>query len=131
MATPASDQTFDRSGPPIPAMTYATLPKQQKDPVKTVPIKPITYLHSEPQVIWDKDEVKQMIINEDLEYAMIGKFSYGWPDIHELRKLIPNQCALKWECKIELLCNRHILIRESLMEGYVHLLLSKSAFYIT
>lgn len=71
MATPASGQTFDRSGPPIPAMTYAILPKQQKEPVKTVSIKPITYLHSEPQVIWDK----AMIINEDLEYAMIEKFS--------------------------------------------------------
>lgn len=52
----------------------------------------------------------QMIINENLEYAVIDKFSYEWPEIQELRRLIPKQCELKGECKIGLLCNRHILI---------------------
>ncbi|KAH0705670.1 hypothetical protein KY289_010746 [Solanum tuberosum] len=70
-----------------------------------------------------------MIINENLEYAVIGKFSYGWPDIQALRKLIPKQCELKGECKIGLLSNRHVLIRATLLEDYVHLL-SKPAFYI-
>ncbi|WMV08728.1 hypothetical protein MTR67_002113 [Solanum verrucosum] len=70
-----------------------------------------------------------MIINENLEYAVIGKFSYGWPEIQELRKLIPKHCELKGECKIGLLSNRHVLIRATLLEDYVHLL-SKPAFYI-
>ncbi|WMV25922.1 hypothetical protein MTR67_019307 [Solanum verrucosum] len=71
-----------------------------------------------------------MIVNENLEYAVIGKFSYGWPDIQYLRKLIPKQCELKGECNIGLLSNIHVLIRATLLEDYVHLL-SKPAFYIT
>ncbi|WMV18187.1 hypothetical protein MTR67_011572 [Solanum verrucosum] len=71
-----------------------------------------------------------MIVNENLEYAVIGKFSYGWPDIQDLRRLIPKQCELKGDCNIGLLSNRHVLIRASLLEDYVNLL-SKPAFYIT
>lgn len=44
-----------------------------------------------------------------------GKFSYRWPDIHELRKIIPKQCELKG-VNIGLLCNRDVLIRSSRME---------------
>ncbi|KAG5605619.1 hypothetical protein H5410_027111 [Solanum commersonii] len=70
-------------------------------PIETVvTTKPITYLHGEPIVIWEQ------------------------------KRLIPKQCELKWECTIGLLSNRHILIRASLLEDYVHLL-SKPAFYIT
>ncbi|KAG5591557.1 hypothetical protein H5410_042071 [Solanum commersonii] len=125
------------SGPPLlegdPSLcpkTFADLLKQPKTQVKSIPMKPVSYLHGEPQIIWDRSEIDQMIINENLEYAVIGKFSYGWPDIHELRSAIPKQCEMKGECKIGLLCNRHVLIRASLLEDYVHLL-SKPAFYIT
>ncbi|WMV24640.1 hypothetical protein MTR67_018025 [Solanum verrucosum] len=97
---------------------------------KALPLKPLTFLHGEPQVIWDYEEVTQMIVNENLEYAVIGKFSYGWPDIQELRRLIPKQCELKGDCNIGLLSNRHVLIRATLLEDYVHLL-SKPAFYIS
>lgn len=44
-------------------------------------MKPITYLHGEPRVVWEEKEVIQMIANEELEYAVVGKFSYGCPDI--------------------------------------------------
>ncbi|XP_049410642.1 uncharacterized protein LOC125873836 [Solanum stenotomum] len=71
-----------------------------------------------------------MIINENLEYAVIGKISYGWPAIQDLCKLIPKQCELKGECNIGLLSNRLVLIKAMLLEDYVHLL-SKLAFYIT
>lgn len=50
--------------------------------------------------------------------------------IQELRRLISKQCELKGECSIGLLSNRYALIRASLLEAYVHLLL-KPAFYIT
>lgn len=39
-------------------------------------------------------------------------------------------CELKGECKIELLSNRHVLIRASLLEDYINFL-SKPTFYIT
>ncbi|KAG5613744.1 hypothetical protein H5410_013568 [Solanum commersonii] len=95
-----------------------------------LPIMEIAYLHGEPRIIWEEEEVDQMIINEELQYAVIGKFSYGWSDIQDLRKLILKQCDLKREMNIGLLSNRYILIRATLLEDYVSLL-SKPQFYIT
>lgn len=98
-------------------------------PTKLIPLKSITYLHGEPKIIWEEDEVKQMIIKENLAFTIIGKFLYGCPAIQDLRKVIPKQCEFKGECNIELLSNRHVLIRASCLEDYVHLL-SKPVFYL-
>ncbi|KAH0633248.1 hypothetical protein KY284_036034 [Solanum tuberosum] len=98
--------------------TYAEKLKPKTTHIKPIPLKPITYLHGEPQVIWEEEEVEQMIVNENLEYAVIGKFSYGWPEIQDLRKLITKQCELKGDCNIGLLSNRHVLIRATLLEDY-------------
>ncbi|KAG5575874.1 hypothetical protein H5410_056008 [Solanum commersonii] len=89
---------------------------------KPIHLKPVAYLHGEPRVLWEKEEVENMIIKEKLEFAVIRKFSYGWPEIHELRKIIPKQCDLKGKCNIGLLSNRHVLIRASNLEDYVNLL---------
>ncbi|WMV40633.1 hypothetical protein MTR67_034018 [Solanum verrucosum] len=69
--------------------THASTIKPAHPSCKPVPLKQISYLHGEPRVIWEEEKVNQMIINEDLQYAFIGKFSYGWPEIQELRRLIP------------------------------------------
>ncbi|WMV39052.1 hypothetical protein MTR67_032437 [Solanum verrucosum] len=111
-------------------ITYANTLAAPKPKHHNLRIKPLTYLHGEPKLVWDEEEVQQMIINEDLQYAVIGKFSYGWPDILDLRKLIPKQCELKGEVNIGLLTNKYVLIRASLLEDYVKLL-SKPQFYIT
>lgn len=71
-----------------------------------------------------------MITNKDLQYAVVGKFSYDWPDIHELKKLIPKKCEFKADVNIGLLSNRYALIRASRSEDYVHLI-SKPIFYIS
>lgn len=92
-------------------------------------MKSITYLHGDPRIIWEEDEVEQMITKENLAFTVIGKFSYGCPAIQDLRKIILKQCELKGECNIGLLSNRHVLIRTSCLEDYVHLL-SKPAFYL-
>lgn len=34
---------------------------------------------------------------EKLKYTVVGKFSYGWPEIEELRIQIPKQCNIKGE----------------------------------
>ncbi|WMV09668.1 hypothetical protein MTR67_003053 [Solanum verrucosum] len=115
---------------PAPGSTYAKKLKPKPVHIQLIPLKPITYLHGKPQVIWEQEEVNHMIVNENLEYVVIGKFSYGWPDIQDLRKLIPKQCELKEDCNIGLLSNRHVLIKTTLLEDYVNLL-SKPAFYIT
>ncbi|KAH0669080.1 hypothetical protein KY289_023573 [Solanum tuberosum] len=92
-------------------------------------LKPIVYFHGEPRIVWEEEEGERMIVKENLEYAVIGKISYGWPEIQDLRKLIPKQCKLKGECNIGLLSNKHILIRALFLEDYVNLL-SKPTFYI-
>ncbi|KAK4360118.1 hypothetical protein RND71_022347 [Anisodus tanguticus] len=87
-----------------------------------VPFKPITYLHGEPTIIFNKEEIELMINQQDLRFAVVGKFSYGWPEISSLRTSIPKQCELKGEVRIGLLCNRHVLIRCSLFEDYLTLM---------
>ncbi|KAK4738908.1 hypothetical protein R3W88_002605 [Solanum pinnatisectum] len=70
-----------------------------------------------------------MIIQEDLKFAVIGKFSYGWPELEEIRKIVPLQCEIKVECKIGFLKDRHVLIRLTTMEDYVHVM-SKLAYFL-
>ncbi|KAH0765649.1 hypothetical protein KY285_001520 [Solanum tuberosum] len=41
------------------------------------------------------DEVNEFSIEEGLHQVVILKFSYGKPDLHELRKVIPNQLVIK------------------------------------
>ncbi|PHU04829.1 hypothetical protein BC332_25651 [Capsicum chinense] len=111
-------------------ISYVDTLKPAKPQYKSIPLKQIVYLHGEPRIVWKEEEVEQMIINEDWQFIVIGKFSYGWLNIHDLRRLIPKQCDLKGEVNIGLLSNRHILIRAIRMDDYVHLL-SKPKFYVT
>lgn len=124
MASSAGGQPpLEAVGPPDSAQTGAggrrsfadLLQPQPSVAVAPVPRKQVTYSHGEPRIIWEEEEVSQMISNEQLEFAVVGKFSYGWPDIHVLRRLIPLQCELKGEVNIGLLSNRYILIRASRM----------------
>ncbi|WMV49188.1 hypothetical protein MTR67_042573 [Solanum verrucosum] len=132
---PPSGEVAPHTNQSLPYTALNFLGALRPDITKSTPsipltLKPVTYLHGEPRVIWYEEEVEQMIIKENLQYAILGKFSYGWPEIQELRSLIPKQCNLKGECKIGLLSNRYVLIRASLLEDYVSLL-SKPMFYIT
>lgn len=40
-------------------------------------LKPLTYLHGESRVIWEEKVISQMIVNEELKYAVVEKLSYG------------------------------------------------------
>ncbi|KAG5605758.1 hypothetical protein H5410_027250 [Solanum commersonii] len=60
-----------------PRSNYADILRPSTVNKKPIPMKPITYLHGEPRVIWEEAEMKKMIQNENLQYAVIGKFSYG------------------------------------------------------
>lgn len=110
-------------------VSYASLLKPAKSPAKVILEKTISYLHGDPIIQLEKLKVDQIVANETLQYVVVGKFSYGWPDITDLRRLIPKFCEQKGECKIGLLSNRHVLIKATLLEDYIHLL-SKPAFYI-
>ncbi|KAF3648802.1 hypothetical protein FXO37_19276 [Capsicum annuum] len=52
-----------------------------------VPPKPVIMLHGEPSITRKSSEVKSLIIQENLQYEIIGKFSYGKPNVIELKKL--------------------------------------------
>ncbi|KAK4337514.1 hypothetical protein RND71_042001 [Anisodus tanguticus] len=96
----------------------------------SIPIKPIVYLHGEPTFVrFEKKEVEVMIHQQELNLAVIGKFSHGWPEIGLLRTLIPKQCGLKAEVNIGLLCDRHVLIRCTIAEDY-DTLMSRQTFEI-
>jgi len=70
-----------------------------------------------------------MNVIEGLQFAVIGKFSYGWPDLEDLRNQIPKKCKVKGEFKIGLLRHIHILMSFNLMKDFVNIL-SKNAYYI-
>ncbi|KAG5579372.1 hypothetical protein H5410_049999 [Solanum commersonii] len=102
---PPSGEVAPHTNQSLPYTALNFLGALRPDITKSTPSIPLTlkyvaYLHGEPRVIWEEEEVEQMIINENLQYAILGKFSYGWPEIQELRSLIPKQCNLKGECKI-------------------------------
>ncbi|KAK4361691.1 hypothetical protein RND71_020643 [Anisodus tanguticus] len=94
-----------------------------------IPIKPIVYLHGEPTIRFEKKKVEVMIHHQELTLAIVGKFSHGWPDIAFLRNAIPKQCGLKAEVRIGLLCDRHVLIRCSIVEDF-DTLMSRQTFEI-
>ncbi|KAH0641182.1 hypothetical protein KY285_037768 [Solanum tuberosum] len=106
--------------PPLLATKYSEVLKPDQNNMITKPIqrKTVVYLHGEPQITWKSSKVQQLIIQENLQYAILGKFSYDKPDLHELRRVIPAQCEIKGPCNIGLLENRYVLIRLSLLEDY-------------
>lgn len=92
--------------------------------------KLVNMVNSYPIIKWTEVELDRMNIIQDLKYAIIGEFSYGWPNPKVLRKAIPLQCVNKGDCKIGLFRSRHVFIRLSLMEYFVNLI-SKGDYYIT
>lgn len=89
----------------------------------------ITMVGGIPQIKWTEEEVERMNQIEELQFAVIGKFTQDWSDLEELRGIIPQQCDVKGSCQIGLLRTKHILIRLTKQEDFVNLI-SKGAFYI-
>ncbi|KAF3665032.1 hypothetical protein FXO38_09813, partial [Capsicum annuum] len=71
-------------------------------------------------VTWIEEEAQKINVIEDLQFVVIGKFSYGCPELEDLRIQISKQCKVKGDCKISLLRNRHILMRVNLMRFHEH-----------
>ncbi|KAF3624854.1 hypothetical protein FXO38_30032 [Capsicum annuum] len=113
------------------APKYADLLKNKTYVHETtrVPPKPIIIIPREPSVTWKSSKVKSLIIHENLQYEIIGKFSYGKPVITELRKSILSQCGIKGDCTKKVMDTRHILIILNQLEDYVQLL-STTAYSI-
>lgn len=58
------------------------------------------------------------------------KILIWWPEIQDLRRLIPKCCELKRKVNIRFMTNRYMFIRDTKLEDYVNLL-SNTQFYIT
>ncbi|KAK4338775.1 hypothetical protein RND71_040237 [Anisodus tanguticus] len=107
-AHPLNYSNVLKSSPTIPSLSSpetainggTSSPCGNASPMSSsIPIKPIVYLHGEPTVRFEKKEVEVMIHQQNLNLAVIGKFSHGWPEIGLLRTAIPKQCGLKAEEK--------------------------------
>ncbi|WMV24571.1 hypothetical protein MTR67_017956 [Solanum verrucosum] len=69
-----------------------------------------------------------MNILENLQLVVVGKFSYGAPDIYELRSSIPNLCGIIGGVRLDIFLI-NILMRFDRMEDYIKIL-SKTSYYI-
>ncbi|KAH0776233.1 hypothetical protein KY290_007644 [Solanum tuberosum] len=61
----------------------------------SVPGDKVYMVEGVPHVKWTEKEVDIMSRIENLQFAVIGKFTYDITDMDELRKLIPQQCDIK------------------------------------
>lgn len=107
----------------------ANLHQENGSSAHAIPVKHLSYVNGVPRVTWTEEEVNKINVIENPQYAIIGKLSYGWPNLEDLRIQIPKQCKIKGDCRIGLLRNRHILIRLSHMEYFVNIM-SKNMYYI-
>lgn len=78
------------------------------NPEKLEPIvlKPIKYLHGEPTITWTKKEFDRFCMKQNLQYAVVAKFSYDRPDFQSLRKNMSTQLEIKGACDIRYLEDR-------------------------
>ncbi|KAK6789253.1 hypothetical protein RDI58_013052 [Solanum bulbocastanum] len=114
MAMAAGSQPPPVAG--LPTMNnYIAALHNTTNPEKSEPIvlKPIKYLHGEPTNTWTKKEFDRLCIKQNIQYAVVAKFSYGRPDFQLLRKNMPTQLEIKGACNIGYLEDRHVLIRLS------------------
>lgn len=63
--------------------------------MEPIAIKPITFLPGEPMITWTMKEFEKLTVRQNLQFAVVAKFSYGRPDLFELSKTIPNQLEIK------------------------------------
>lgn len=50
--------------------------------------------------MWTKEEINRINIIKELQYAIIGKFSYSWLELDNLRTDFPKKLKVKGSCKI-------------------------------
>lgn len=87
--------------------------------VEPIPLRRVALLNGEPVIKFTEVEVDKMNVTEGLQYAVIGKLSYGWPKLQQLCRMIPEQCGIKGECNIGVLRDRHVLIIITLWEDFI------------
>ncbi|XP_075087644.1 uncharacterized protein LOC142169650 [Nicotiana tabacum] len=89
-------QPLDYSKILKPATINAAM-DEKASAVEPIPLRRITFLHGKLMVKFTKSEVERMNVIEGLQYAVVGKLSYGWPDLQELRRIIRAQAKDGYE----------------------------------
>lgn len=84
-------QTQKTPNNPNPIQTYAHLLKSTAinalmQTIAILPLKSVELLHGEVVMKWNKQEVKQLIVQKGLQLVVLGKFSYGKPIISDYVK---------------------------------------------
>lgn len=79
--------------------------------VDPIPLRRAIVVNGQPLVKFSEVEVERMNIIEGLQYVVIYNFSYGWPELQELCRIIPAQCGIKGECNVGFLRDKHVLFR--------------------
>lgn len=59
-----------------------------------------------------------MIVQENIQHAIIGKFSYGKSDIMEMQKQVPVKYRIKRDYNIGIFDTRDILIQLNILGDY-------------
>ncbi|KAH0712333.1 hypothetical protein KY285_007891 [Solanum tuberosum] len=54
-----------------PVVTYAETMNSSAIVQQHMQLKPIVYLHGEPRIVWEEEEVEQMILKENLQHAVV------------------------------------------------------------
>ncbi|KAK4348315.1 hypothetical protein RND71_031070 [Anisodus tanguticus] len=134
-AQPLNYSNLFKSSPTIPPLQISETanggnPRPCGDPSPmsiSIPLKPIVYLYGEPTIRFERKEVEVMIHHQDLTLAIVGKFSHGWPIL--LSRMPSKAMWIEGEVRIGLLCDRHVLIRCSIVEDF-DTLMSRQTFEI-
>lgn len=76
-------------------LSYANTISQTKGQSRSIDSlrKDISMIDGVPQITWTEEKVNIMNEIEDLQFAVIGKFTFYWTNLEELRKIIPQQCG--------------------------------------
>lgn len=96
--------------------------------ISKIDLNPVHVIHREPTVEFTIEEVNAFTIEDGLHQAVILKFSYGKPNLQELRQTIPKQFDIKGYCNVGQLEFRHILVRFDLFDDFVQCLSRTTGF---
>lgn len=63
--------------PPKPQLTCVTILNKVEDKITmSITIKDNTYIHGDPTVLWEQEEVQIIITKKGIQYSIIESFSY-------------------------------------------------------
>ncbi|XP_070040337.1 uncharacterized protein [Nicotiana tomentosiformis] len=113
-----------------PKQSYATQlhPKHSAAVLSKVELFPVKLVHGESTIVFSMEEFNQLTREEGVNQAVVVKFSYGKPELQEIRKNFPSQFDVQGRGNVGQLEYRHLLVRFDLYNDYVQFL-SRSTGY--